>query len=155
MPQASTITAGALRFASTIAIGLFLLLAVQGVLLVIGGGTLRLSGIVCIVALGLIFFTAIRLAVTGKTTRLDRAAGATAAAVSATSFVGLGVVAALVMGGVVLLSFPFLIGGGAETVSAVLMPIATTAYGVGAMALLCAGGLAYAAYRLWSPRKQA
>jgi hypothetical protein len=155
MPQVSTITGGALRLAGAVATGIVLLLVVQSVLLAIGGRALQLSGIVFILGLALIFYMAVRLAVTGKTSQLDRVAGATAAAVSAATLVGLGVVAALVVGGVALLSLPLLIGGGAEVVSAVLKPIAATAYLVGVAALLCVGGLAYVAYRLWSPRRQA
>jgi hypothetical protein len=155
MPQVSTITGGALRFTGAVAIGIFLLLVIQSVLLAIGGGALRLSGIVFILGLALIFYMAIRLAVAGKSSQLDRVAGTTAAAVSAATLVALGVVAALVVGGVALLSLPLLVGGGAEAVSAVLKPIAATAYLAGVAALLCAGGLAYVAYRLWSPRRQA
>lgn len=143
---------GALRFAGVLVVGIFLLAAVQFVLLLSGGSARGFSGPVFSLGLLLVTILALRLAISGNVTRLDRAAATAATSTSAVGLAFVGVLAGAVLLGTLVLSWLFLIAGGGDTVAAVFGPVAIAAGAIFAAAMFGAPGLVYSGYRMWLPR---
>jgi uncharacterized membrane protein len=148
MSKLTDVVAGALRFATAVTVGMLVVFVIICALFLVGPSTRTVSGLVYILGVPMVLIMAVRPA-TGKLTRLDKVAGTAAAAFSAATL-AVAVVAALAL--VLTLTAAWSLSsyiGLAEPASAVLIPIATTSYFVAGAALLCAWGLAYAAYKIW------
>ena len=152
MSKAAAFGLGALRFAGVLVVGIFLLAAVQFILLLSGGLARGLAGPIFSLGLLLVTVLALRLAIVGNVTKLDRAAATAAAGATAIGITFVGVVAGTVLFGALVLSWLFLIAGGGDSVAAVFGPVAIAAGAVFAAAMFGARGLVYSGYRMWLPR---
>ena len=142
MSKVAAFGLGALRFVGVLVVGIFLLAAVQFVLLLSGGFARGFSGPIFSLGLLLVTILALRLAISGNVTRLDRAAATAAAGTSAIGLAFVGVVAGTVLLGDVVLSWLFLIAGGGDAVAARLRPGRDSCGAVFAAAMFGAPGLA-------------
>ena len=152
MWKAAAFGLGALRFAGVLVVGIFLLSAIQFVLLLSGGFAHELSRPIFSLGLLLVIILALRLAIRGNVTKLDRVAATAAAGSTAVGLTFVGIVAGTVLLGALVLSWLFLIAGGGDSVAAVFGPVAIAAGAIFAMAMLGARGLVYSGYRMWLSR---
>jgi hypothetical protein len=153
MPGLLAVSTGILRFAGAAALGMFLLIALQFVLLFAGPGLRDWSGATLPLGLLLILVMSLRLAVRGNVTRIDRTVGTAAAGISAIALVFVLIVAGTILAVALLLSLVFLLGGGAQAAAALFGPVIIIAGAIFGLAGLAARGFAYAAYRLWLPHR--
>src|SRR5688500_8300117 len=122
MSSLLAVSAGILRFAGAAALGMFVLTALQVVLLFAGPGARNWSGATLPLGLLLIIVMSLRFAVAGNVPRIDRPVGTAAAGISAIALVFVAIVAGTVLSGALLLSLLFMFGGGAKAAGALFGP---------------------------------
>jgi hypothetical protein len=133
------IAAGVLRFFGAIVVGIFLL-----IILALFAGQVGLAGYLFPWGYLLILFLALRYAISGSASPVDRAAGAVAAGLTATGLYAISIVAGFALIVIMILSFIGVFAMmGTSTVAGTFGPLALIAMLVMVFATVAAAGLVY------------
>jgi hypothetical protein len=148
MSQIGRLALAILRFVAALIIGVTLVVVAQFSLLFFGDAH-RYSGLVLLFGALAAVAVALRYAISGRLTRIDRVAASTATAITASGLFALMTMAGLAVVGLAALSALFMMGGGADTARNYFGPMMSHASLVTWLALMGTAGLGYVLYRMW------
>lgn len=158
MSKVIAIAGGALRFAAAIIVGVFLLYVMQFTFLLSGSVGRTLMGWTALIGLPLVFALAIRFALSGNVTRIERTAATATTGMAAAALLLVCIVSGIAfLGTLGLMGLFWLARAGSGTIGDG-PHLAPYALGIGAVFVVTALGsrvLVYSGYRMWTPRPTA